>query len=103
MEKEMAVHSSILAWRIPWTEEPGGLQSTGSQKSQIGLSESRTTTTWSISEPLSQLMGRVPPLFSLQQRGCPEVGSDLDQDHRVPISPAISAQGFRSLAMPAGR
>ena len=32
MEKEMATHSSILAWRIPWTEEPGGLQSTGSQR-----------------------------------------------------------------------
>ena len=31
MEKEMANHSSILAWRIPWTEEPGGLQSTGLQ------------------------------------------------------------------------
>ena len=31
LEKEMATHSSILAWRIPWTEEPGGLQSTGSQ------------------------------------------------------------------------
>ena len=30
-EKEMATHSSILAWRIPWTEEPGGLQSTGLQ------------------------------------------------------------------------
>ena len=30
--KEMATHSSILAWEIPWTEEPGGLQSTGSQK-----------------------------------------------------------------------
>ena len=32
MEKEMATHSSILAWRIPWMEEPGGLQSTGSQR-----------------------------------------------------------------------
>ena len=30
-EKGMATHSSILAWRIPWTEEPGGLQSIGSQ------------------------------------------------------------------------
>ena len=29
LEKEMATYSSILAWRIPWTEEPGGLQSTG--------------------------------------------------------------------------
>ena len=34
LEEEMTTHSSILAWRIPWTEEPGGLQSTGSQ-SQI--------------------------------------------------------------------
>ena len=33
LEKEMATHSSILAWRIPWMEEPGGLQSMGSQKS----------------------------------------------------------------------
>ena len=32
LEKEMATHSSILAWRIPWTEEPGGLHSTGSQR-----------------------------------------------------------------------
>ena len=32
LEKEMATHSSILAWRIPWTEEPGGLQSTGLQR-----------------------------------------------------------------------
>ena len=39
LEKEMATHSSILAWEIPWTEEPGGLQIMGSQKSQ-------TRTTW---------------------------------------------------------
>ena len=32
LEKEMAIHSSILAWKIPWTEEPGGLQSMGSQR-----------------------------------------------------------------------
>ena len=32
LEEGMAIHSSILAWRIPWTEEPGGLQSTGSQR-----------------------------------------------------------------------
>ena len=31
LEKGMATHCSILAWRIPWTEEPGGIQSTGSQ------------------------------------------------------------------------
>ena len=32
LEKEMAIHSSIPAWRIPWTEEPDGLQSMGSQR-----------------------------------------------------------------------
>ena len=37
LEKETATHSSILAWKIPWTEEPGGLQSMGSQ-SQTRLS-----------------------------------------------------------------
>ena len=39
LEKEMATHSSILAWRIPWTEESGGLQSTGVAKSQTRLSD----------------------------------------------------------------
>ena len=38
LEKEMATHSSNLAWEIPWTEEPGRLQSTGSQKSRTQLS-----------------------------------------------------------------
>ena len=33
----MATHSSVLAWRIPWTEEPGGLQSMGVTKSQLAL------------------------------------------------------------------
>ena len=32
LEEEMVAHSSILAWRIPWTEESGGIQSTGSQR-----------------------------------------------------------------------
>ena len=38
----MASHSSILAWEIPWTEEPGGLQSMGSQKSWVQLSDYTT-------------------------------------------------------------
>ena len=37
LEEEVAIHSSILAWRIPWTEEPDRLQSMGSQKSWTGL------------------------------------------------------------------
>ena len=39
LEKEMAAHSSVLAWEIPWTEELGGLQSAGSQKGQTGLTD----------------------------------------------------------------
>ena len=38
LEKKIAIHSSILAWEIPWTEEPGELQSMGSRKSQTRLS-----------------------------------------------------------------
>ena len=34
LEEEMATHTSIVAWSIPWTEEPGGLQSMGTQKRQ---------------------------------------------------------------------
>ena len=39
LEEEMATHCSILAWEIPWTEEPGSLQSVKSQKRQTGLSD----------------------------------------------------------------
>ena len=42
LEEGMAVHFSILAWRIPWTEEPGGLQSTGSQRVRHDWSDTRT-------------------------------------------------------------
>ena len=37
LEEGMATHSSILAWRIPWEEEPGGLESLGSQKNRAQL------------------------------------------------------------------
>ena len=39
LEKGKTTHSSILAWRIPWTEEPGGLQSMGLQKTQTQLND----------------------------------------------------------------
>ena len=38
LEKEIATHFSVLAWEVPWTEEPGGLQFMGSEESQTGLS-----------------------------------------------------------------
>ena len=40
LEQEMVTHSSILAWKTPWTEEPGGLQSTGSQESRVQVLDS---------------------------------------------------------------
>ena len=42
LEKEMAVQSRILAWRISWTEEPGGLQSMGVAKSRAQMRDSHT-------------------------------------------------------------
>ena len=44
LEKGMATHSSILAWRIPWSEEPGGLQSMGSQRVRHDLATEFTHT-----------------------------------------------------------
>jgi len=42
LEKEMATHSSILAWEIPWTEEPSGLYSMGSQRVRLNLVSEHT-------------------------------------------------------------
>ena len=54
LEEEMATHSIILAWKIPWTEEPGGLKSTRLQKSQTQLNNKATTNL--INNHLQQLM-----------------------------------------------
>ena len=43
LQEEVATHSSILAWEIPWTQEPGRLQSVGSQKSRTRLSDKHTS------------------------------------------------------------
>ena len=52
LEKGMATHLSILAWRIPWTEEPGGLQSTESQR--VGHNWATNTNTWENKDNFSQ-------------------------------------------------
>ena len=46
LEKEMATHSSSLSWRIPWTEEPGGLQSTGLQRVRHDFTFTFTLHAW---------------------------------------------------------
>ena len=56
MEKEIVTHSSILAWRIPWTEEPGGLQSIGSQRVRQDLA-TKTFTSLTQSLPLLFQLG----------------------------------------------
>ena len=49
LEKEMATYSSILAWRIPWTEEPGGLQCMGSQSwTQLSIVFCLTASRWTV-------------------------------------------------------
>ena len=48
LEEETATHSSILAWKIPWTEEPGGLQSMGLQRVGHDLATERTVKTFVI-------------------------------------------------------
>ena len=50
LEEGMATHSSILAWRVPWTEEPGGLQSIGSQRVRHEAAEHARTRKVSVPE-----------------------------------------------------
>ena len=81
MEKAMATHSSILAWKIPRTEEPGGLQSMGSLKSQTRLSDFTFTFHFPALEKKmathsSVLAWRIPGMG--EPRGLPFMGS-----HRV--------------------
>ena len=71
LEKEMATHSSILAWRIPWMEELGGLQSTGRKElDTTSLSLSLLT-----SSPLLQVLS--PGSLSVQRKWISSVGPFL--------------------------
>ena len=64
LEKEMAAHSSILAWKIPWTEEPGRLQSMGSQRVRHNWATKQYTLAISQSPSLPLLQGYVQDLPS---------------------------------------
>ena len=63
LEKEMATHSNILVWKIPWTEEPGRLQSMGSQRAGHYLETKQQQRSFDKSHvpPLKSRYGRVPP------------------------------------------
>ena len=79
LEKEMATHSSILAWEIPWREEPGGLQSVGWQKSQTQLRHNLST------KQQQELINNVLILSSKQRRDLAIL------IHSPPDSPPIQA------------
>ena len=71
LEEEMATHSSIVAWRIPWTEEPGGLLSMGSQRVKTRLSNWTRMNTVNITEQGIWEVNSSPTLkadFGLQDR-----------------------------------
>ena len=83
LEKEMAAHSSILAWRIPWTEELGGLQSMGSQRVRYNRETSLSLSFTGIWASQAALVVKNPPanegdlrdLGSIPVSGrCPGVG-----------------------------
>ena len=61
LEEEMAIHSSILAWEIPGTEEPDGLQSTGLQKSWTHSNETTNTMMWQVITSMKALSS--PPCW----------------------------------------
>ena len=68
LEKETTTHSSVLAWRVPWTEEPGGLPSVGSQR--VGHDSATVTFTMTIeSGPGARYSGQGISCFCLPSDG----------------------------------
>ena len=68
LEKEMVTHSGTLAWRIPWREEPGGLQSMGSQRVGHNWATSLTHSNWAKSSDLSkELIALLRPVWCTHQ------------------------------------
>ena len=68
LEKGMAIHSSILAWRVPWTEEPGGLQSVGSQRVGHNWATNTFTFHFHASKPEVILNWRIDAIFQKENR-----------------------------------
>ena len=70
LEKEMATHSSVLAWRIPWTEEPGGLQVLGVSQSQTRLKQLSSSSS-SMSIPLGTKYRAMMCVCAKSLQSCP--------------------------------
>ena len=102
LEKGMTTHSSILAWRIPWTEEPGGLQSIGSQRVRHDWTTNTFTSTYLLSHPVilwdlfmsleialgkAQVQFSLLPQFSSVAQSCLTLCNPMDW--RVPGFPVF--------------
>ena len=87
LEEEMATHSSILAWRIPRTEEPGGLQSMGLKKSQARPSDCHTHRTLYFGICIASMDWVAMP--SSRPRNHPDLGTE-------PRSPALQVDSLPS-------
>ena len=96
LEWEMATHFNTLAWKILWTEEPGGLQSTGVTKSQIQLSD-QPTITWEkcrVCRVACLLQPRPRPLHSPgRQRCAAEFQGNLRMFRRGSWTPTVPGDG----------
>ena len=68
LEKKMEPWSSILAWKIPWTEEPGGQQSMGSHRVRLNLTTKTTTTytTWTARRSSKSILKEINSEYSLE-------------------------------------
>ena len=86
LEKGMATHSGTLAWEIPWTEEPGRLQSLGSQKSQTWHSDSTTKQ----QQRIDTDEAGVPSIYLHLATPCSM--QDLSSPKRNPTSDAVEVQ-----------
>ena len=95
LEKGMATHSSILAWRIPWTEEPGGLQSMWSQRvghDRVTVHSHSPQQQQSIIQTNPDLVWRAHVLFA---RSCPTLCNHMDCS-----PPGSSVHGILQVRIP---
>ena len=96
LEKRMAAHSRIIAWRIPWTEEPGGLQSMGLQRVRHGRATNTLSMPWlsNILKIHGVLIGK--NCHTLRNYEGPLVNIHLITPHNVFLDTERILEGFSS-------
>ena len=102
LEKEMATHSSILAWGIPWAEEPGGLQSTGLPKVKHSSVQSVTQSCPTLYDPMNRSTPGLPvhhQLPEFTQTHIHRVSDFIQSSHPLlsPFPPAPNPSHHQSL------